>query len=71
MNGPPKVVDHDVTTNPEGETVNRLVLDVNGHDVQVLQYDDHLRVLVLVGKIAKMIHITKAARFIAGHTGEE
>ena len=70
MNGPPKVAHHDVTTNPEGETVNRLVLDVNGRDVQVLQYDDHPRVLVFVGKIAKLMHITKAARFIARHTGE-
>lgn len=70
MNGPPKVIDHDVTTNPEGEQVNRLVLDVNGHDVQVLQYDDHPRVLVRVGKIAKLMHITKAAGFIASRTGK-
>ena len=67
---PPKVIQHDTFTNTENEQVNRLVLDVNGHNVQILQYDESLNVLVYVDQHAKIIHIDNAAQFIASYTSE-
>jgi len=64
----PKVMHHDTHISPDGEQVNRLVLDVNGHNVQVIQYDANLNVLVYVDEHARMIHIDNAAQFIAGRT---
>lgn len=69
MNTQSKVIHADTFQNYEGESVNRLVLDVNGHNVQVLQYDQNLNVLVYVDQHAKIINIQNAAQFIASHTG--
>lgn len=64
-----KVLQHDIFTNVEQEQVNRLVLNVNGHNVQVIQYDKCLNVLVYVDQHAKIIHIQNAAQFIAARLG--
>ena len=66
-----KVIHADKFQNHDGENVNRLVLDVNGHNVQVLQYDQKLNVLVFVDQHAKIIHIDNAAQFIARRAGND
>jgi len=55
----PKVLHHDRFTNTEGEQVNRLVLDANGHEVQILQFDDSPLLLVKVDDSVKQIDINK------------
>ena len=55
----PKVLQHDRFTNIEGEQVNRLVLDANGHEVQILQFDDSPLLLVKVDDSVKQIDINK------------
>ena len=65
-----KVIHADEFKNHEGENVNRLVLDVNGHNVQVIQYDKNPSVLVFVDTTAKIMDISKAEKFIASRTGK-
>ena len=55
----PKVIHHDRFTNTEGEQVNRLVLDANGHEVQILQFDDSPLLLVKVDDTIQQINITE------------
>ena len=54
-----KVIQHDRFKNHEGENVNRLVLDANGHEVQILQFDDNPLLLVKVDDTIKQIDINK------------
>jgi len=67
----PKVIHHDTITNADNQQVNRLVLDVNGHEVQVLQYDESPTVIVYVDTTAQQMDISQAGKFIADRTGEE
>jgi len=70
MNTPPKVIHHDTVTNGDGQQVNRLVLDVNGHNCQVLQYDDSPTVIVYVDTTAEQMDISQAGKFIQDNTQE-
>lgn len=70
MNEPPKVIQHDTFTNPEGETVNRLVVDVNGHNVQVLQYDDSPRLLVKIDEHMAQVDESRVSEYVANRTQE-
>ena len=65
----PTVLQHDEFTDDiTGEQVNRLVLSVNGHTVQIVQTDNDPRVLVLVDDILEALHIDDAAPFIESRT---
>jgi hypothetical protein len=65
-----KVLQHDRFKNREGENVNRLAVDVNGHKVQVLQYDESPNVLVFVDHKAALLPIQQVGKFVADRTGE-
>jgi len=66
----PKVIHHDTITNADNQQVNRLVLDVNGHEVQVLQYDESPTVIVYVDTTAQQMDISQAGKFIQDRTQE-
>jgi len=55
----PKVLHHDKFKNHEGEEVNRLVLDVDSHNVQVLQYDDSPKVIVKIDEHMAQVDISQ------------
>lgn len=65
----PKVIQHDTFKNHEGETVNRYVLDVDGQTVQVLQYDESPRVVVLVNDTAAQVDQAQVKNFVTSQTG--
>lgn len=65
------VLQADVFKNEQGETVRSLVLDMNGHDVQILQYDDSPKVVVCVDSLVKQMDISEAGDFIQAHTLEQ
>jgi len=64
MNGPPKVIASDKFKNHEGETVNRLVVDVDGHNVQVLQYDDSPKVIVKIDEHMAQVDISQLRKHV-------
>lgn len=61
----PKILHADKFINADGESVNRLVLDVDGHNVQVIQYDDGPNVVVYVDTAVTIIDIDEAGSLIA------
>jgi len=68
MNGPPKVIESNKFKNDEGETVNRLVVDVNGHHVQVLQYGKSPRLLVMVDEHIARVDESRVTEHIENNT---
>jgi hypothetical protein len=59
----------DTFQNIEGETVHRLVLDIPGHDVQILQFDSSPCVCVKVDDDMVMMQIGEIDKYIAARVG--
>jgi hypothetical protein len=51
-----------------GEVVDRVILHVNNHVVQICAYDNSPRVVVMVDTLAEEMHISKIDKFIRRHT---
>ena len=49
-----------------GETVNRLVLDIDDHEIQVIQYDENPNVLVCVDASMEIISIDNVVQYVIG-----
>lgn len=48
-----------------GETVNRLILDIDTHNVQVIQYDENPNVLVCVDTSMKIMPIENVTEYVS------
>ena len=48
-----------------GETVNRLILDIDSHNVQVIQYDENPNVLVCVDTSMKIMPIDSVVQYVS------
>lgn len=48
-----------------GETVNRLVLDIDDHEIQVIQYDENPNVLVCMDASIKIMPIDSVVQYIS------
>ena len=46
------------------EVIDRVVLDVNNHIVQIVSYDKSPRVTVAIDKLIKLMHISNINQFI-------
>lgn len=54
----------------DGEIISRVVVDVHGHDVQILAYDNSPQVVVKVDGAVEQMHISEIDHFIRAHTEE-
>ena len=62
------IVEVTAFVNADHEVIDRVVLDVNGHDVQVLAYDNSPQVVVMVDDAVEQMHISEIDHFIRSNT---
>lgn len=62
------VIDVTSFVNTDDEVVDRVVLEVNDHDVQILAYDNSPQVVVKVDEQVEQMHISQIDHFIRSHT---
>lgn len=61
----PKIkVIEDSTFDLNGESCHRVVTEINGHDVQVIQYDESPNVVVFVDDNAKPMNISEVGQYV-------
>lgn len=63
-----KVIDVSEFKDADGVIIDRVVVDVHGHDVQILSYDNSPQVVVKVDERMEQMHITEIDHFIRSNT---
>jgi hypothetical protein len=62
---PPQIrVIENVTFDLNGERCHRVVTDINGHDVTVIQYDESPQVMVVVDHSMRMMDISNVGKYV-------
>lgn len=52
-----------------GEIVSRVIMEINGHEVQVLSYDGHPVLTVVIGESVEQVHIINLDEYLARKIG--
>ena len=53
-----------------GESVSRVIMEINGQAVQVLSYDGSAMLTVVIGESAEQVHIINLDEYLARKIGE-
>ena len=62
------IIEETTFTDADGVLVDRLVVDVHGHDVQIVSYDKGPQVVVKVDEHVRQMNITQVDHFIRSNT---